>query len=207
MPYIYKITNNINGKLYIGKTSSTIEERFNEHILDSKKPRCEKRPLYDAMQKYGYENFTIEEIEQVENDEIACRQEIYWIDKLRTYVGFYDCNGYNATLGGDSRRLYNYSEIANKYLELQSERAVVEYFHCDRQTVVNACKENNINIKLNIFKQKIKRTSKNGDIKIYESVTEAAKDFPNKDIETARKNISRAINKGSIGYGYYWEKI
>lgn len=207
MPYIYKITNNINGKLYIGKTSSTIEERFNEHILDSKKPRCEKRPLYDAMQKYGYENFTIEEIEQVENDEIACKQEIYWIDKLRTYVGFYNCNGYNATLGGDSRRLYNYSEIANKYLELQSERAVVEYFHCDRQTVVNACKENNINIKLNIFKQKIKRTSKNGDIKIYESVTEAAKDFPNKDIETARKNISRAINKGSIGYGYYWEKI
>jgi group I intron endonuclease len=207
MPYIYKIINNINGKLYIGKTSSSIEERFKGHISDSKKLRPEKRPLYDAMRKYGYENFTIEEIEQVENDEIACKREIYWIDKLRTYIGFRDCNGYNATLGGDSRRLYDYSEIANKYLELRSEKAVTEYFHCDRQTVVNACKENNINIELNIFKQRIKRISKDGEIKIYESITEAAKDFPDKNIQTARKNISRALNKSSIGYGYYWEKI
>ena len=35
--YIYKITNSINGKSYIGQTQNTIEERWKEHIKDSKK--------------------------------------------------------------------------------------------------------------------------------------------------------------------------
>lgn len=34
--------------------------------------------------------------------------------------------------------------------------------------------------------------------------TDAAKDIPNKDPETARKNISRAINRGSLGYNFHW---
>ena len=119
MAYIYKIFNDVNDKLYIGKTSSTIEERFKQHISDSKKERHEKRPLYDAMKKYGIDKFHIEKIEEVENDEIASEREIYLINKLRTYIGFNDCNGYNATLGGDSKRYYNYEEIAKKYLELK----------------------------------------------------------------------------------------
>ena len=120
MPYIYKITNKINNKIYIGKTShSSIEERFKEHIRDSRKTRCEKRPLYDAMNKYGVENFSIEQIEQVKNDEIASEREQFWIEKLRTYIGFSDCNGYNATLGGDSKRYYNYTEIAKKIFRIK----------------------------------------------------------------------------------------
>ena len=39
MPYIYKITNDINGKIYIGKTLSTIEQRFKEHCQDYLKER------------------------------------------------------------------------------------------------------------------------------------------------------------------------
>ena len=54
MAFIYKITNQLNGKLYIGKTSlPSVEERFKEHIRASKQERNEKRPLYDAMNKYG----------------------------------------------------------------------------------------------------------------------------------------------------------
>lgn len=57
MGYIYCITNLVNQKKYVGKTIYSITERFKEHCSDSKRERCEKRPLYDAMNKYGIENF------------------------------------------------------------------------------------------------------------------------------------------------------
>ena len=61
--YIYKITNRLNQKAYIGKTIYTVEERWQEHIRDSKRDRCKDRPLYRAMNKYGIENFSIEQID------------------------------------------------------------------------------------------------------------------------------------------------
>lgn len=208
MPYIYKITNLINNKMYIGKTSYTIDKRFKEHISDSKRKRCEKRPLYDAMNKYGIENFIVEEVEKIENDDIASEREQYWINKLRTYVGFKDCKGYNATLGGDSKRYYNYKEIADKYLELKSKKEVMKYFHCDGKTVQLACLENNIKILDNKKRQGVRRFNLDKtEYKDYTSISEAAKDFSEKDPETARKNISRAVHEGTKGYGYYWIKI
>lgn len=165
MAYIYKIINNINQKIYIGKTSSTIEKRFKEHCNDSKKERCEKRPLYDAMNKYGIENFTVEKVEEVENDEIASEREIYWINKLRTYIGFNDCNGYNATLGGDSKRIYDYQIIAKKYLELKNQKETAKYFQCDVETVKKACQENNIEI---ISSQQIAKDAQKKCVKMYD---------------------------------------
>ena len=63
LPYLYKITNKINGKVYIGKTSLTVEERYKEHLQDYKKDTKEKRPLYDAFNKYGIDNFFVTELE------------------------------------------------------------------------------------------------------------------------------------------------
>ena len=62
--YIYLIENKINGKKYIGKTYSSIEKRWKEHIKD--RTRFD-RPLYRAMNKYGIENFSIQELEYCEN--------------------------------------------------------------------------------------------------------------------------------------------
>ena len=205
MPYIYEIENLINHKLYIGKTSlPTIQQRFEQHIQDSKRLTCEKRPLYRAFNKYGITNFVIRELEYVQSDAEACEREIYWIDYKRTYIGFSDCNGYNATLGGDSKRYYNYREIANKYQELQSVKLTSEYFGCSIETVQKACRENNITINKYSWARKIKRVDSSGETKVYNTIIEAAKEIPNKEVETARKNISRALNKGGVGYGYKW---
>lgn len=108
MGFIYKVTNDVNGKMYVGKTEDyPPENRWKEHLKDYKRPRCEKRPFYDAIKRYGPEHFHFEVIEETED---VCEREIYWIDKLRTYVGFEDCNGYNGTLGGDGKKYLNLDE-------------------------------------------------------------------------------------------------
>ena len=78
MAYIYQITNDINNKIYIGKTEFSIEKRFKEHCHDAFQKHCEKRPLYSAIRKYGIEHFHIELLEETEIPE---EREIYWIKK------------------------------------------------------------------------------------------------------------------------------
>lgn len=74
MAYIYQIENDINGKIYIGKTEFSIEKRFKEHCADAFKEKSEKRPLYAAMRKYGIEHFHISLIEETDN---SSEREIY----------------------------------------------------------------------------------------------------------------------------------
>lgn len=58
---IYKITNIITSKIYIGCTTKTIENRFLEHKSRSKSKKHNSK-LYNSINKYGIDNFIIEEI-------------------------------------------------------------------------------------------------------------------------------------------------
>lgn len=102
MAYIYKIYNDINDKLYIGKIEYSIEKRFKEHKNDARSKQF-TRPLCLAINKYGEEHFFIEEIEKTDSPN---EREIYWIEQYDSYN-----NGYNATLGGDGIRKYDYDLI------------------------------------------------------------------------------------------------
>ena len=96
MGYIYKITNDINDKIYIGKTTRSVELRFQEHC---KADFQTKSILHKAIQKYGKEHFFVELLEEVKNDELNNREK-YWIT-------YYDSQnkGYNLTAGGEGRSL------------------------------------------------------------------------------------------------------
>ena len=163
------------------------------------------------MNKYGIENFFIEQLEEVENDKQASEREIYWINKLNTYIGFSNCNGYNATLGGDSRRLYNYQEIAHKYLELQNEQAVANFFNCDRTVVKHACQENNIEILSTAevskkqFSKKIAQVDKEtGEVlNIFNSISDAFRALN----KTKSGGIAKACREDKIYLGYKWKYI
>ena len=59
--YIYKITNTLNNKIYIGSTKTSLEQRFNEHVQSR-----DTSPLHQAMRADGTDNFKIECIQNVE---------------------------------------------------------------------------------------------------------------------------------------------
>lgn len=109
MGYIYKITNKINNKCYIGKTELTPEIRWKRHLNTWRKGK--DRPLYRAFNKYGIENFSIETLEE-NDDNLLPEREIYYIEKFDTYK-----NGYNATKGGDGKSYLDYGFVYKTYLE------------------------------------------------------------------------------------------
>ena len=143
MGYIYCITNLINSKRYVGKTTDTIEERFKKHCQDSKKKRCEKRPLYRAFIKYGIENFIIEELEYVEDDNQLSNKEIYWIKELETYGS----KGYNASKGGDGTILYDHNEILEFARLGYTCKQISEKVGCCKDIVYKVTKANGIKLR------------------------------------------------------------
>ena len=139
MGYIYMIWNDINDKLYIGKTEDTVENRFAEHCNDYKKERNEKRPLYNAMRKYGVEHFFVKTIEQCEN---ANEREVYWIAHYGTYH-----NGYNATRGGDGAQYADYDAICRAYQAGKNQAEIARELGYDKGTVHNALISRGIEIR------------------------------------------------------------
>lgn len=98
--FIYKIVNAVNGKLYIGKTEKTLVQRWAIHVKNCNNKV--NRRLYDAMNKYGIDNFHIELIECATDVKTLNEREKYWISYYKTT----DKNfGYNMTEGGDGGRL------------------------------------------------------------------------------------------------------
>lgn len=98
MGIIYKITNNINGKLYIGQTIQSLNNRKCAHKYASKNRNKNKnRKLYNAINKHGWNNFEWEILyDNVPNNLL----DIAEICAIYTYDTFY--LGYNSTHGGDS---------------------------------------------------------------------------------------------------------
>lgn len=136
MAYIYKITNDINDKIYIGKTEYSIEKRFKEHCKDSKREHYEKRPLYNAMNKYGIEHFHIELIEETDEPE---EREIYWIQ----YYGSFKY-GYNATMGGDGKHYRDYDLVIALYNEGKNIKEIAQILHYDITTCRTALEQASI---------------------------------------------------------------
>ena len=138
MAYIYKITNILNGKSYIGKTELTIEKRFEQHCRDSQREVFSNRPLYRAMRKYGIDSFSVEEIEKTEVPE---ERETYWIEFYGTFK-----NGYNATLGGDGKRYIDYDLVVATYNELQNAQKTAEKLNISKDSVLNILKTREVPI-------------------------------------------------------------
>ena len=104
---LYKITNLINGKLYIGQTTSTIAKRWTGHKTPSS--RC--KGIARAIKKYGKSNFKIEVMATANNQQELDHRESYYISLFNTLAP----NGYNLTSGGVNKK---YAAITLKRLSI-----------------------------------------------------------------------------------------
>lgn len=96
---IYKSTNLINNKVYIGQTIHKLNYRKARHIRDSRKET--KNYFHNAINKYGSENFKWEIICECETLEELNEKEILYIQKYNSTEKKY---GYNIAYGGHDRK-------------------------------------------------------------------------------------------------------
>lgn len=125
---IYKITNNINNKVYIGQTRYNINIRFKQHLklVESNKNQL----IYKAIKKYGKENFRIELLEE-------CSSEII-NDREKYYINLYKYNSYNINLDGyRTRSRFDEKQICSSYIEGKSCRKIAEEFNLSHNTILS----------------------------------------------------------------------
>lgn len=122
---IYKITNNINGKVYIGQTINPIESRFRAHC--NKTSSRYQSKLYYAIKKYGKESFSIEVLEKGQTKEELDSKEMSYISSYNSVS-----TGYNIRVGGHTSQ-WN-PESLKKMTEaqiLRSEKLKTPVLHLD----------------------------------------------------------------------------
>ena len=204
MGYVYIIKNTINDKVYVGKTETTLKQRFSEHKQDSVRRRNEKRPLYAAMRKYGVENFYIELIEETDD---TTNREVYWIDQYDSFK-----HGYNATRGGDGSCYLDRDEIVAEFKRTKCVADVCKKLHHDRGHVAKILRQLGFEIddhKISLFRNGIYigqfDSKTNQLLKIFPSIKSAAKALG----EVTKAPHIRECVKGKIksAYNYYWKNM
>ncbi len=191
---IYKITNKINGKVYIGQ-SIHIEKRWKEHIFDNRKNSL----IHLAIIKYGKENFSFEVIEECNQKELN-QKEQYWIKKYNSFE-----NGYNLTRGGSQGFYYDIESIYENYLQTQNINQTAKNVGCHCSTVRNIIRMYGINHSEMQQEKPVEKIDCQTlqTIQIYDSIQSAAS-----DMKVSRDAISSAATghkKSSCGY--YWRFV
>ena len=212
--YIYKITNLINNKCYIGQTIKNIEERWNRHKRDAfnKKNYNYNYPLYKAFRKYGLENFSFEIIEECNISELN-EKEIYWIQYYDSYK-----NGYNQTTGGKGNRLLDLDEkeIIKCYEKEQNIITVSKIFNCSRHTINNILHKNNVKIKTAQEHAQEKGfivyqlDDNKNIIKTFKTIVEAGQKMFDLNLTKTSRNLAcKAIRSAILSenkcYGFFWD--
>lgn len=95
---IYKVTNKVNNKIYIGQTTTSLKERMYHHVYRAEKELdITHTHFINALRKYGKDSFIWEEIDYAENQQELNNKEIYWIKYYNTIN-----EGYNIQAGGQN---------------------------------------------------------------------------------------------------------
>ena len=99
---VYKVTNKINGKIYIGITKGALNKRWRSHVGSALKCNSNNH-FHNAIRKYGEDNFIVEQIDSAHDYEELKEKEKYYISVFNSVD-----RGYNSTYGGDDNPMFCY---------------------------------------------------------------------------------------------------
>ena len=143
--FIYKITNTINGKSYIGQTIQNVKERFYQHCATKCSKAVSNMAIHRAIKKYGKSNFTVEVIEEIGSANLNDRER-YWIKYYNSYN-----NGYNSTKGGQDGckpfKDLDVESIIKEYNTGKSLRTLGTIFKVDKQTIKDLLIRHNVELR------------------------------------------------------------
>ena len=143
--FIYKITNTINGKFYIGQTIQNVKERFYQQCATKCSKAVSNMAIHRAIKKYGKSNFTVEVIEEIDSANLNDRER-YWIKYYNSYN-----NGYNSTKGGQDGckpfKDLDVESIIKEYNRGKSLRTLGTIFKVDKQTIKDLLIRHNVELR------------------------------------------------------------
>ena len=213
---IYKITNLINDKKYIGQ-SNDIERRFKEHHSD---PFQKSKPsynciFYQAIRKYGIKNFSFEILELCKIEELD-NKEKYWIKYYNTYIGWENCQGYNMTIGGSGARKFDPQEIIKLWNQGNTIEEIINILDSSYTTITNYLHQEGLAyVKIDERKtllspcHSVLQYSLEGIfLNCYNSVSDAVREIKPYYPHAATANICKACKyKITTAYNFIWKYI
>lgn len=203
---IYKATNLLNGKVYVGQTVRTLDERMREHL------RHNETAFSKALKKYGIENFEINVIDKADTVEELNEKEIFWIKFFKAFGE----NGYNMCEGGGNTTGYHHTEKSKEKMSIVKKTMYTgegNPFYNKKHTAVSKAKMSNSRKgriitpewRKNIAEGAIhKRKVKNIETgEVFNSIKEAAEKYNILPTHITRVCKGKRAKTG----GYHWEYI
>lgn len=203
---VYKITNKINGKVYIGQTLTTLEKRFYNHLSECKRSRKEKCLITKAIIEFGADNFIIENIYEASSVGDLNKKESEYILKYNSNNPDF---GYNQNTGG--KEGYTISDDVKKRIsdgvKKYTSLAVENRTHPSIGRVPTIEKTKKASSKLrsesNSKNIPILKCDLNGNfIKRYYSMRNAAREL---GLSTAANIVSCCKGRINSAYGFVWK--
>lgn len=206
MGLIYKLQNNVNGKVYIGQTKTQLKIRAQEHFSTARKSiEFEPDTLYYDIQKYGEDSFSAVVLEQCDNKDLS--------DRESYYIAVYDSikSGYNKNSGGQAYTDLT-AEANDKIIAMiksgKSATEIVEVVGYYLTTIKRVAERNNLTLKRSGKKENLKLLKYSSDLKLvgtYEQISAAYRQCDSNVSEsTFQHNVRKACGTGEKVCGYYW---
>ena len=184
---IYLIINKVNGHKYVGQTTQTVNNRWKQHIDESK--RMSPDSLHRAMRKYGTHQFLMKELEECNTNKLDERVEYF----IKEYNTFEHTEGYN---------IINHSAYTTKDKD-NTPPPIKEPLIDDKKWGFHL--EKNRGNGKHFSAQLMSINIETGEERIWESASAAAIELT--DNRKKCGNIIRAADNGYKAYGYLWKRL